>query len=101
MEWPLLIVLLIAGLGFAIVGVANYFFYIVLCDVNGASTADQQLSIWRVGIKSLRVLKRHRELFPQSRKRSQIAWLTIVGSLLFLGALIGGIIATNMHWINN
>ena len=101
MEWPMLVVLLTVGLGFAIVGVANYFFYLILCDVNGVSAADQQLSIWRVGIRSLRVLKRHRELFPQSKKRSQMACLAIVGLLLFFAALIGGIIATNMHWINN
>lgn len=101
MEWPLLVVLLISGLGFATIGVSNFFFYSILSEVNGASPVDQQMSIWRVGTKSLSVLKRHRELFPQSRKRTQMACLTIGGSLLFLGSLVGGIIATNMHWINN
>jgi hypothetical protein len=101
MEWLLIVVLLTAGSGFAILGVAKYFFYLILCDVNGASTPGQQISFWRVGIKSLRILKRHRELFPESRKRLQMSWLTAVGLFLSLGSLIGGITATNLHWINN
>ncbi len=101
MEWPTLVVLLTAGLGFVIVGAANYFFYLILCDVNRASAADQQLSIRRAGIKSYSVLKRHRELFPESRRRLWMHWLTAVGLFLFLGSLVGGIMATNMHWIDN
>ena len=98
MKW-LIVLLLTSALGFAIVVVANYFFYLILCDVNGASDADQQIRYWRVGTKSLRIVKRHRELFPESRRRLQWGWLGAVGSFLYLVPLVGGVVALKMRWI--
>ena len=101
MEWPLVVVLLTSGFGFVMIGVSNLIYYTILCDVNAKSPEGQQTSVWKAGIRSYSLLRRHRDFSPESKKRSQMAWLTAVGSVLFVGALIGGIIATNMHWLHD
>ena len=100
MEWSLPIVLVTSLLGFIIVGVSNVVYYQIFREVRTASP-EWQMSFWKVGMKSRRVLKRHRELFPDSRQRSRMGWLSAVGLLLFFGALLFGILATNAGWIKN
>jgi hypothetical protein len=101
MAWPLVVVLVASLLGFIIVGVSNVVFYGIVREVNAASPDDRRMSFWKLGLKSRRVFKRHRELFPNSSERSKTGWLSAIGSLLFLGALIFGILATNAGWIKN
>ena len=101
MEWPLLVVLLTSGLGFVIIGLSNLVFYGIVREVNAASPESQRIRVWRAGLRCYGVLSRHRDLFPGSKKCSKMAWLSAIGSLLFFGALIGGILATNARWINN
>ena len=101
MEWPLVTVLLTSGLGLIIIGLANLVFYTIVCDVNAKSPKEKQTSVWKAGIRFYSLLGCHRNLFPESKKRLQMTLLTIVGSALFVGALIVGIIAANLHWINN
>jgi len=93
-------VLIGSGLGFIIVGVSNVVYYEIFREVRAASP-EWQMSFWKVGTKSPQVLRRHRELFPDSRQRSRMGWLSAVGLLLFFGAMIFGILATNAGWIKN
>ena len=101
MQWPLLVVLLTFGLGFVVIGLSNLVLWGIVREVNAASPESERVGFWGAGIKCYGVLRRHRELFPGSNKRSNMAWLTIAGSLLVFGALISGILATNAGWINN
>jgi hypothetical protein len=101
MELPLLVVLLTSGLGFVIIGLSNLVFWGIVQEVNAAGPDVERVGFWGAGIKFYRVLRRHRELFPGSKKRSKMAWLTIAGSLLVFGALISGILSTNAGLINN
>jgi hypothetical protein len=101
MEWPLVIVIALSFLGFVIVGVSNLVFYRIFSEVSAASPDYQQVSFWKVGWKSRGVIRRHRELFPNSKQRSKMGWLSAVGMLLFLGGMIFGMLATNAGWINN
>jgi hypothetical protein len=101
MEWPLKIVLVTSIVGFIIVGLSNLVFYGILREVNTASPEDQRINFWKLGLKSLRVFSQHRELFPDSRKRTRMGWLCAIGFLLFFGAMTFGILATNVGWIKN
>jgi len=98
---PLLIVLATSLLGFIIVGVSNLVFYGIFREVNTASPENQRMTFWKSGLKSRRVFRRHRELFPDSKKRSRMGWLSAIGLVLFLGAMILGMIMTNAGWIKN
>jgi len=100
MGWPLLFVLVTSLLGFIIVGVSDVVYYQIFREVRAASP-EWQMSFWKVGMKSPRVIRRHRDLFPNSKQRSRMGWLSAVGLLLFFGALIFGILATNAGWIKN
>ena|SRR5271157_4305691 len=100
MEWPLIAVLVTSLLGFTIVGVSNLVFYEIFREVRAASP-EWQTSFWKVRTKSRRVLKRHRELFPESKQRSKMGWLSAIGLPLFFGGMIFGILATNAGWIKN
>ncbi len=100
MEWPLLVVLITTVLGFVVVGISNFIYYEIFREVRAVSP-EWQMSFWKVGAKSRRVLKRHRELFPDSRQRSKMGWLSAVGLALFLGGTVFGILATNAGWIKN
>jgi hypothetical protein len=101
MEWPLIAVVVTSLLGFIIVGVSTLVFYGMVRDINTASPEDQRMNFWKLGLKSRRVFSRHRELFPESRKRSRMGWLSTVGLLLSFGAMISGVLATNVGWIKN
>src|SRR5579864_983338 len=95
MEWPLIVVLVTSLLGFVIVGLSNVVYYGIVQEVNGASPEDQRVSFWKIGLKSRSFLKQHRELFPSSKKRSRMGWLSAIGLLLFIAAMVFGILATN------
>jgi len=101
MEWPLVTVLITSLLGLVIIGASNAVFFRIIQEVNAASPQDQRVNPWRAGWRFYRVFRRHRELFPDSRKRSKMGWLSAIGSLLFLAALIFGILATNAGWIKD
>jgi hypothetical protein len=98
---PLLFVLATSLLGFIMVGVSNAVFYGIVREVNDASPEDERVNFWKLGLKSRGFLRRHRELFPDSGKRSRMGWLSAIGLLLFLGAMVFGIVATNAGWIKN
>jgi hypothetical protein len=101
MEWPLIVVLVTSLLGFVIVGLSNVVYYGIGREVNGASPEDQRVTFWKIGLKSRSFLKRHRELFPSSKKRLRMGWLSTIGLLLFFGAIIFGILATHAGLIRN
>jgi hypothetical protein len=101
MGWPLAVVLICSLSGFIIVGLSNVFFFAIVREVNSVSPEDQRIKPWIAGLRFYRIYRRHRELFPESRNRSRVGWLSALGSLLFFGALIGGILATNAGWIKN
>jgi len=101
MDWPLATVLVTCLLGFVTVGASNAVFFRIVQEVNAASPEDQRVNPWRAGWKFYRVFRRHRELFPDSKQRSRMGWLSAVGSLLFLSALIFVILATNAGLIKD
>jgi hypothetical protein len=101
MEWPLVTVLVTCFLGLVIIGASNAVFSGIVQEVNAVSPQDQRVNPWRAGWSFYRVFRRHRELFPQSRKRSKMGWLSAIGSLLLFGAMIFGVLATNAGWIKN
>jgi len=72
--------------------VGNFIFYTVLGEVNGRSPADRQISMWFVNTKMFFVLERHRELFPESRKRGLMRWCVAVGLLLFVATTFAGVV---------
>jgi len=93
-------VLIASAVGLIIVGIANMVYYQIFREVRAASP-EWQISFWKSAMKSRPVLKRHRELFPESKQRSKMGWLSAAGSLLFLGALIFEIFAANAGWIKD
>ena len=95
---PLVVVLIMVGLGLVFVGLSNAVFYDIVREVNAASP-ERQLGFWKLGWKSRGVFKRHRELFPDSRKRSRMTWLSAIGALMLLGAMMVAMVARNKGWI--
>jgi hypothetical protein len=101
MNWPLLLVLVTSLSGFITVGMSNVLFYRMVREINNAVPEDQRMNLWTLGMKSRRVFKQHRELFPNSVMRSKMGWLSAVGLVLFCGGMIFGMFATNAGWIKN
>jgi hypothetical protein len=61
--------------------------------VNAASPADRRVGFWMMGLKSWGILKRHRELFPESKKRYKMRWMGAI--FLCAAVIIGGTFAVN------
>jgi hypothetical protein len=101
MQWPLVVFLVTWCLGLIATGMSNLAFLSIVREVNAASPADRRVGFWMMGWKSWAILKRHRELFPESKKRYKMGWLAAMGTVLLAGALIGGTIAANARWIKN
>ncbi len=99
MAWPLPVVLIMVCLGLVALGLSNAVFYELVGEVNAASTAEHRISFWKMGFKSLGVLRVHRKLFPNSRKRSRMTWLSAIGGLMLVGAMIVAMVAKNAGWI--
>jgi hypothetical protein len=73
-------ILFTAGVGLVILG--SFFFYTILEEVNGRLPIDEQISMFGVNTKVFAVLRQHAQLFPSSRKRSQMLWIMAGGLTL-------------------
>ncbi len=67
---------------------SNFIFYTILGEVNGRTPADGQISMWFVSTKLFDVLERHRELFPESQRRSQLRLCAAAGFSLFIATTL-------------
>jgi hypothetical protein len=73
-----------------LIGSGGILFYRILGEVNARSPADQRISPWWAKMRFGVVLQRHREFFPQSKKRA-VLWFAFAAGfcalivLLFLG----------------
>jgi hypothetical protein len=101
MDRLLAVVLTTVLSGFVIVGASNVEFFRIIQEVNAASPEGERISPWKAGLRARRFFRRHRELFPESKRLSRMNWLSAIGSFLFFGAMIFGIFATNAGWIKN
>jgi hypothetical protein len=89
-------------LGLIATGMSNLVFLSIGREVNAASPADRRVGFWMMGLKSWGILKRHRELFPESKKRYKMGWLAAMGAILLSAAvIIGGTFAVNAGWIKS
>ena len=77
-------------LGLGLVVLANFFYQQIVQEVNAALSSDQRISPWRAGLGSSRLFERHRELLPESLKRSVATWLSGLGVMFLLGAMAIG-----------
>ena len=59
----------------------SFFFYAILGEVNGRLPIDERISIFGVNTKVFAVLRQPAQLFPSSRKRSQVLWIIAGGAL--------------------
>jgi hypothetical protein len=84
MEWPLVVSLLLWCLGLIATGISSLAFLSIVREVNAASPADRRVGFWMMGLKSRWILKRHRELFPESKKRYKLGWLAAIGAVYWL-----------------
>ena len=73
-------ILLTTGAGLVILG--SFFFYTFLGEVNGRLPIDERISMFGVNTKVFAVLRQHAQLFPSSRKRSQMLWIVAGGLAL-------------------
>lgn len=73
-------ILFTAGVGLVIL--SSFFFYTILGEVNGRLPIDEQISMFGVNTKVFAVLRQHAQLFPSSRKRSQMLWIMAGGLTL-------------------
>jgi hypothetical protein len=76
-------ILFATGVGLVILG--GFVFYAILGEVNARLPIGEQISMFGVNTKVFAVLRRHSQLFPSSRKRSQMLW--IMGAGLALGGM--------------
>src|SRR5260370_26938382 len=63
-------------------------FYTMLGEVNARSSSDEQIGIFFVGLRYFLILRRHAQLFPESRHRRLMWSCTIAGFVFFLATLI-------------
>lgn len=73
-------ILFATGVGLVILG--GFVFYTILGEVNARLPIDQQISMFGVNTKVFAILRQHARLFPSSRKRSQMLWITAMGLAL-------------------
>ena len=79
------------GIGIGLVIVSNLLFYYILGEVNAKSPPDQHVSTFWVNLKAFSIVRRHAELFPESRKRFQISFSFVLGLALMVTGLLVGI----------
>jgi hypothetical protein len=72
-------ILLTTGAGLVIL---DSVFYTILGEVNGRLPIDERISMFGVNTKVFAVLRQHAQLFPSSRKRSQMLWIVAGGLAL-------------------
>jgi hypothetical protein len=101
MGWPLALLLVTWCLGLIVTGLSNLVFLSIVREVNAASPEVRRVGFWMMGVKSWRMLKQHRQLFPESKKRYKMGWLAAMGAILLAGTLVGGTLAANAGWIKN
>jgi hypothetical protein len=70
------------GTGVGLVILGSFVFYAILGEVNGRLPVDEQISMFGVNTKVFAILRQHAQLFPSSRKRSQMLWIITVGLAL-------------------
>jgi hypothetical protein len=99
MEWPVVVFLLPWCLGLIATGMSNSVFLSIVREVNAA--IDRRVGFWMMGLKSWGILKRHRELFPESKKRYKMGWLAAMGAILLAAAVIGGTFMKIAGWFRN
>jgi hypothetical protein len=83
---------LIFGTGIGLVILANFLFYMILGEVNGRSRVEDRISAFGVNTKVMLVLKRHAELFPDSRLRAEATIALFCGITCAVVAFVGGIL---------
>jgi hypothetical protein len=89
MQVSLLVGLSLFSLGVGLVIVANFVIYMVIGEINARSGTDQQIGMFFLQTKTAEILRRHRELFPESPKRRRMVILGVTGvALIFAGFLV-------------
>ncbi len=76
-----------------LIGTGGILFQRIVGEVNAMSPADQRINAWWANMRFGAVLQRHREFFPQSKKRT-LLWSALAGYcvlfiLLFLAHYLG------------
>jgi len=82
------IVYILFAIGVGLVILGGFVFYTILGEVNAKLPIHEQISMFGVNTKVFAVLRQHAELFPKSRRRSQMLWLMAAGFVLGLGAFL-------------
>ena len=68
--------------------IASSVFYTMLGEVNARSSSDEQIGMFFVGLRYFLILRRHAQLFPESRHRRVMWGCTIAGFVFFFATLI-------------
>jgi hypothetical protein len=90
MQYPGL-VLVVCGTGIGLIVVSNFFFYSIFAEVNAQSPPDRQVSMFWVNVRAFSIVRRHAELFPESRKRFQMNSFFVIGVALTIAGLLIGV----------
>ena len=101
MHWPIAVVMLTSGLGIVLIATSSVLLYSIRREVNKKSPEGQAVGFWLAGTRYRNLLNRHANLFPLSKKRSQMYWFSAVGALLLASATIFNVVATHLNWITS
>ena len=78
----------IFSVGLSCILLANFIFATILGEVNGRRGPQEQISMLFVNVRFFEVVRLHKELFPESRKRTVMYVFAALGFAAFLGALV-------------
>ena len=85
----LIIGLVLIITGAVLVFVANFMTFAIVEEINDRSSSDQQISMFFIQLKMGEIFRRHRELFPNSKKRRRSTIIGIAGlAMVVSGALV-------------
>ena len=81
--------------GIGLIVLANMLFYMILGEVNAKLPNNERIGAFFVNYRNSEVLRRHRDLYPDSRARMRMRVITISGFAMIGFAFVGAVIRAN------
>jgi len=75
------------GTAVGLIVTAGFYFYAMIGEINGRSAPNDQIGMLVVNARLFQILRRHKELFPGSSKRSWMMALAFAGIIIWIGSL--------------
>jgi hypothetical protein len=81
----------------SLVLISSSVFYTMLGEVNARSSRDEQIGIFFIGLRYFLILRRHAQLFPESRNRRVMWGCAVAGFIFFFATLIVAVACLSRH----